>query len=330
MIPRYNIKRIRNRLNNSGGLLAPPRLDLPPPELPFTIDELKISVYPTDNYDWLVGGEEGFAQEVLAFRNEVQKVLSKYVEELQDFSLPYSLRSDPQMTFDRTYNLYSVISVPISFTIDKLGLRGLFTVFGKIHPDFELEMEFSNSDGDWKFFDAGGEQVYVSIGNVPLQELLPVQKGNIKDNRRRNRLIANKVMGLLSVDRIYEANGSIRFQLGESYLVGVPNSQFVSPEGTYFSITDFHLSSAARGALLRATSDAMILLDRLMIEYSLISAQIDASSPLGAKSMIELFMEAGFTDIDKSTLFDAMKIYENQGETINLRTNWAPFLYRGY
>ena len=148
MIPRYNIKRIRKRLNNSGGLLAPPRLDLPPPELPFTIDELKISVYPTDNYDWLVGGEEGFAQEVLAFRNEVQKVLSKYVEELQDFSLPYSLRSDPQMTFDRTYNLYSVISVPISFTIDKLGLRGLFTVFGKIHPDFE-DIRDSDDFHDW-------------------------------------------------------------------------------------------------------------------------------------------------------------------------------------
>ena len=110
MIPRYNIKRIRNRLNNSGGLLAPPRLDLPSLS-PFTIDELKISVYPTDDYDWNVAGEEGFAQEVLDFRNEVQKVLSKYVKELQEFSLPYVFRSDPQVTYS---NFYGVVSVPVS------------------------------------------------------------------------------------------------------------------------------------------------------------------------------------------------------------------------
>ena len=325
MIPRYNIKRIKNRLNTSGLTYAPPRLDLPtlPPALPFTIDELKISVYPTDAYNT---NEEGLAQEILHFRDEVQKVLSKYVKELQEFSLPYTFRSDPQVGYD---NFYGVFSVPMSFTIDKLGLQRLFQIFGSyfsVDPDFELKIEFSNSDGDWTFFDEG-EQIFVRIGDGEYKELLPVQKGNIKDTRRRNRLIAKKIGQLLSVDRIYEA-GSIRFQLGESYLIGVPNSLFVSPEGTYFSITDFHLSSAARGASLRATSDAVILLDRLRMEYRYISAQIDASSPWGPERMIELFMDAGFTDLNNSTVFEAVGIYQNQGETINLRTNWAPFLNR--
>jgi hypothetical protein len=311
MIPKYNIKRLKSKLqgNTRWSDFLPSQLtfqqEVYPLDMAFTV---MVKEDYLDEY-----GEDAAIQLMNGFIVRIENVLKKFGVQSGLSAERTSTGMDSRI--DSVELRHKVYENP------HLSRKGLIKIMNILNRSEHLEAQVELLDRGIDFFtgDVNGPFVRIDNGDWARQ----INVFDIPRFLQIKRTERWEPTSWASQDdfgewRTMQGDRKIvRYELDGGYIEMMIESPFVQPMLRYNSILGFNVPQGRRG-----TGDARLLLFRLMLEWgtSPLSSQITASIP-----SLKLFAKAGFTDEKSNGIanFDRLvQEYRNQGETINLRNKW--------
>ena len=309
MIPKYNIKQIKSKLqgNQNWSDFLPPQLTFAKAQEVHSLDMAFTVMVKEDYLDEY--GENAAVQLMNGFKVRIENVLRKFGVKSGLFAEWTSTGMDNRI--DSVELRHKVYENPY------LSRKGLIKIMNLLNRSEHLDVQVELLDRNIDFFTGDVNGPYVRIDNGDwVRQINVFDIPRLLQIKRTERWEPTSWASQDDFGEWRTMQGDrkiVRYELDGGYIEMMIASPFVQPMFRYNSILGFNVPQNRRG-----TGDARLLLLRLMLEWgtSPLSAQITAIPSL------KLFAKAGFTDDGIANFDRLVQEYRNQGETINLRNKW--------